>query len=287
MGIDWIPFKPKRAEDTPVVQALASRQARAFHALPEYWSVDPLVVVFASEDYEADKDAHSEQLQEYRESSRLLDSLVDVGHSATHPELVDSFRIAVIGCLRLIPPQWRMRAYRTITADCLADQLSLWQKWISAVRSGSLRHYLAQLYVYEIRMELYAAWWELEKGASLVRQRSNRWVTRDSMKQLYSEIDALPEPALLGAPLQIPDTFKEQPVEPGQAELLVSVEAETSAMRRLLRKWNRNAKEEITSQWELACFDDFVNDAHGSWIDEFFNWADHWATRGFGLLLDY
>jgi hypothetical protein len=285
MGIDWIPFKSKRVEDSDTIKALADRQGRAFQAMPELWSTEPLPL-FSSEVYDADRIANRSQHEEYTVTSRDLNSLIEFGMSDQYPGHVDSFRVYVITHWRFIPPQWRCRAHRTITSDCLPQQLNAWQEWISAVRCGSMRRYLVRLYLYYARMGLYAAWCELKEGVSLVRQLTNSWVSRDCLQQLCSEIDAMPQPFLLGAPLEIPKAFNDQPIEAEQLRMVASTEAESSAMLGILRQWNRNVKKGQTGHWELASFDQFLEPAHDPWIDEFFEWANRWADRGLGLFLD-
>jgi hypothetical protein len=286
MGIDWCPFKPKAGVAHDELVELVTAQSRAFQSLDEFWSVDPSPMC-RTEATARKGTPNGAARKTYLAASERLAGLIDFGGNQQHSDLTDSFRVYPITRTTIFPPQWRMRAHRTILPDELPGQLDRWMQWVNAVRQGRLRGYLMTLYLYETTMLLFAAWHELQQGLELTKVLTNKWAQKPEFRALRDEIASLDKPRIRAAPVHVPDPSTEQTLDASQTAEWRDAERRRVQISRLVRRWNRTAKKARCSQRSPVDFVMFIEQSRDSWLDEFFAWARAWELRGYGLYLHY
>jgi hypothetical protein len=270
MGVDWYPFKPNAGTSTESLALLARVQARSFGK----WFFD-------------EQTRRESAVENYRRSSRELAEKIDFGMSDEDPQYVDSFRVSVIGETDVLPPQWRFAAYRTILPGDLAAQVKEWERWITAVRQGQHRGYLAELYLHQSSCDLAATVDELQRTNRELQQRKNRWTTRPHFVQVREDVAKLARPMIWGCPLEVPAAGRGDRASSEQERIVAEIERQISVVVDIARRWNRNAKNVVVGYYDLPSLDQFLERANDTWLDEFFAWAWIWQERGYGLYLDY
>ncbi|HVX14805.1 MAG TPA: hypothetical protein VHC22_26685 [Pirellulales bacterium] len=292
MGIDWSRMRPKHDADPAEVERLIRRQAEAFQATPYHWATDTLT-----------PDSYLERTREqseraYLEAFRALKELLDfpeyddeTDQCRDRADLAPCWRVYAITWTTVFPPQWRLRAHRTILPHELASQIEEWQSWLSAVEAGRFRRYLLDLYIYEATMVLRVHDELLKDLAAASLSKQTAWARRPELAVVREQILGLTAPDLASAPLR-PATDDESFFDPGDDARYRDLQQRIAEVCTLTQDWNRAVRK---PRWRLDTwhrgnhpdFDGFLAQARDPWLRDFLNWAETCNALGMGLFFDY
>jgi hypothetical protein len=204
------------------------------------------------------------------------------------PDLVPCWRVAVVADNPTFPPLVRVRAYRALLPDELAEQVDAWRRWAGEVAAGRHDPYLMKLHWYATADWARYHWEALHRAAVESLAAVGAWASNSELVAVRDDILRLPRPEVPRIGIAGPDT-----PSPDRDRLAVEYPAALAAARtlaELTRRWDGcvrgNRKLRLYEDGYHLTLDEFRRLAAGGWLHEFFAWADRCVTKGFGWCLD-
>jgi hypothetical protein len=281
MGVDWIPcrIEPNVAEE--VVARAAKLESERFcadggwisHELWPFAGKDPLEEWVRGE-------LRNNPMNEG--ATQRLQSIADLLLLKNN-----SFRVNVIGDLKIFPLEWRKAAYRTILPSELPAQFRKWVTFRDEVRAGNHRTYLSDVLIYCREVEL--ARYQLEDFGGIKNSEgsSASWAQRPESIAARENLLALPKPTTPRPPKWCCDYIADASA---RSDRLADLQTRRQQLCKLARDWNEASRR---GNWKIADpviipeVEDWIGEQLKSdWFDEFTVWIEPWIDGGYGLYRD-
>ncbi len=290
MGIDWEVMFPRPGADRVELDRLIREQAAAFQAMPYHWDSD-----FMTPDEVLDRTnrEHGPLLgRSCRELSAILEFPKydeEAGRLVAFPGLRPCFRVYPITGSLVLPPQWRLRAFRSFLPSDLGRQLDEWREWFEAVDRGEYRDYLFEVYLHEMSKRLFLGWIDVRDHVEEVASRTGSRAPGERRARLCREYLEQPEPEIRPAPIQpYPNgtgTAREARRTEQERVLLVRARGWDETLRDWASSINEQGWRPVYLGEEIVPFDDFLAQTRDPWLLEFLEWAGTCRSLRMGWFL--
>lgn len=297
MGIDYSRCSIRPGADRQRLNSLIKQQSVAFQSVSRWQGLSQACSDFDDVEGWLMEQLHSET---YTIASKALRELLilpewdEVQGCATDiPDLSPCMHVYPITHNPIIPPLWRMQAYRTILPDQLSAQLSEWKEWTAQVAAGQHTDYVRRLHMFHDSDFARYHWGYLRGQACWYSDK----VGDAHFREIRQKILLLPEPAVWPVPVD-PNTrawYESDAVDATKDEQAHSkMLTEIRTLVELTIAWNRHFKEECRVP-EYGYEGDYYSSLEtfkkstieNGWFQEFLQWTERCIEHGFGFYLEY
>ena len=289
MGVDWVRMRPKSGAGADELRALARAEGLAYQSCDGWYPVSEAGSLRPDIGRALHETALAAATAGVRARVELAGWDHDRGCAADVPDLVPSWRVAVIAGNPAFPPLDRCRAFRTIPPDELPDQLAAWRRWVEDAGAGRHDTYLRDLHWYGTADWARYHWSVLHENAVRSFAAAGAWAKRPALAAVRDDILRLPEPVVPRVAVT-PDRMEKGGGGPLAAKDYRSTLEAARALAELTRRWDGCVRGNQKLRYYEDCYkftlDEFRAHLAGAWLAEFFAWADRCVAAGFGWCVE-